>query len=355
MIKIDIFFNYCYILGVIFMNIIGIICEYNPFHNGHVYHLKKVKELFPNSLVILVLNGYFLERGDISIISKKDKTKIALETGIDIVVELPFVFGTQSADIFAYNSIKILEELKCEYVIFGSESDDINTLTKICDYKINNKDVYNKDVKNYLDKGVNYPTAMAKALNIDFQFNSNDLLGISYITAIKENKYKIKPLTIKRTNDYLDTLANDDVISATNIRNKLKNKENIDKYVPKGISSYINNIDLNNYFDLLKYKIITDDNLDKYLDVDEGIHYRLKKVIDISNSFDELLDNIKSKRYTYNKIRRMLIHILIGFTKEDNNNNLESEFISTDFLINERLLILFASSTVCLFAYKYKL
>ena len=299
------------------MKAIGIICEYNPFHNGHLYHLKKVKEMFPNHLICLVLNGYFLERGDISIISKKDKTNLALLYGIDLVVELPFVYGTQSADIFANASISILEELKCEYVIFGSECNNINLLEQITDYMLNNK-TYNTQVKKYLDEGINYPTALAKAINIDFDFSSNDLLGISYLKSIKLNQYQIKPLTIKRTNDYLDTLSNEEIISATNIRNKLQNKIDITPFVPIHTLDFIQNISLNDFFHTLKYKIITEHDLSIYLDVDEGIEYRLKKVIEQSHSTDELIENIKTKRYTYNKIRRMLIHILIGFTKEDN-------------------------------------
>jgi len=301
------------------MNTIGIICEYNPFHNGHLYHLKKVKELYPDSLIILVLNGYFLERGDISIISKKNKTNLALLHGIDIIVELPFVYGTQSADIFANASITILEEMQCDYVIFGSECNDLEKLNKITDYTLNNNDIYNEEVKKYLDKGLNYPTALAKAINIDFDFNSNDLLGISYLKSIKINKYKIKPLTIKRTNDYLDTLSNEEIISATNIRNKLQNNIDISKYVPTTTLNFIENITLNDFFNTIKYKIITEHDLSIYLDVDEGIDNRLKKVINECNNIDELIEKTKSKRYTYNKIRRMLIHILIGFTKEDNN------------------------------------
>ena len=299
------------------MKIIGIICEYNPFHNGHLYHFKKIKEMFPDSMIILVLNGYFTERGELSIINKENKTTIALEYGIDLVLELPFVFGTQSADIFASISITILEQFKCDYVIFGSESNDINMLNKIVDYTINNKDKYNKDIKSYLNKGINYPTALAKSLNIDFEFNSNDLLGISYIKAIKENNYKIKPMTIKRTNNYLDIASNDDIISASNIRSKLNNNIDIQKYIPNYNKEYINNINLNNCFHLLKYKIITDKDLSIYLDVSEGIEYRLKKVVNECNNIEDLINKTKSKRYTYNKIRRMLIHILIGLTKED--------------------------------------
>lgn len=302
------------------MKTIGIICEYNPFHNGHLYHLNKIKELYPNSLIILVLNGYFLERGDISIISKKNKTNIALLNGIDIVIELPFVYGTQSADIFANASITMLEELKCEYVIFGSECNDLEKLHKITDYTLNNKDLYNEDVKKYLNEGLNYPTALAKAINIDFDFNSNDLLGISYLKSIKINNYKIKPLTIKRTNNYLDTESNDEIISATNIRNKILNNIDISNYVPSNTINFIENITLDDFFDKIKYKIITEHDLSIYLDVDEGIENRLKKVVPECQNINELIEKTKSKRYTYNKIRRMLIHILIGFTKEDNKN-----------------------------------
>ncbi len=302
------------------MNIVGIICEYNPFHNGHIYHLDKIKELFPDSLVILVLNGYFLQRGDVSIISKKDKINLSLMHDIDIILELPFIFGTQSADIFANTAVSILNYFKCEYLVFGSESNDINILNQITDYTINNKEEYDEKVKMYLDQGENYPTAMAKALNIDFNFKPNDLLGISYLKSIKQNNYQIKGVTIKRTNNYLDTNSDDSIISATNIREKLNNSCDITKYVPYPTLSYINNINLNNYFDNIKYKIITDKHLEDYLDVDEGIQNRLKKVINECLNIDDLIEKIKSKRYTYNKIRRMLIHILIGYTKEDNNN-----------------------------------
>ena len=302
------------------MKAVGIICEYNPFHNGHLYHLQKTKELFPDSIIILILNGYFLQRGEVSIISKKNKTNIALMEGVDIVVELPFVYGTQSADIFANASITMLEKMNCEYVVFGSECNNLNTLNKITDYTINNKEEYNIKVKEYLDKGFNYPTALAKAIDIDFSFNPNDLLGISYLKSIKINKYNIKPITIKRTNDYLDTTSDEEIISASNIRNKLSNNLDISKYVPKTTLPFIKNISLNDLFTTLKYKIITEKDLSIYLDVDEGIENRLKKVINECNNVDELIDKTRSKRYTYNKIRRMLVHILIGFTKEDNNN-----------------------------------
>jgi predicted nucleotidyltransferase len=305
------------------MNIIGIICEYNPFHNGHIYHLEKIKELYKDSLIILILNGYFLERGEISILSKEDKTKIALDNNIDIVVELPFIYGTQSADIFADISLKILNELKVNKIIFGSETNNIDLLNKIVDIQLNDKD-YDINVKKYLQKGLNYPTAMAKALSLDNKFdNPNDLLGISYIKAIKKNNYNITPICIQRTSNYHNLCSNEKIISASNIRNKLNKNQNIDKYLPITIKKQLKTINYDKYFELLKFKIITDHNLSDYLTVDEGIENRLKKEILKSNNINELIDNIKTKRYTYNKINRMLIHILIGVKKNVNNNNLD--------------------------------
>ena len=294
------------------MDIIGIICEYNPFHNGHIYHIDRIKEMYPNSLIILALNGYFLERGEISILSKEEKINIALENRIDIVIEIPFVFGSESADTFAESATIMLNYLGCKKLIFGSESNDINLLTNIAKIQLDNK--INKKIKDALDKGVNYPTALNKATGIDIK-NPNDLLGISYIKSIIKNNLKIEPICIKRTNDYHDTLSNDKIISASNIREKIKNKENISKY-----TNYQKNITLPDedlLFKLLKTKIITEHNLSTYLGVDEGIEHKIIKVINEVNNIDDLINKVKSKRYTYNRIRRMFIHILIGLTKND--------------------------------------
>ena len=307
------------------MKTVGIIAEYNPFHNGHLYHIKKVKEMFPDSLIILILNGYFLQRGELSIQTVEDKTKIALENNIDLVFELPYVFGTQSADTFAKGSIEILEELNTDYIVFGSESNDVNSLKNIAEYQLNNND-FNSSIKELIKKGISYPSAISKALKDNFVDTPNDLLGISYIKAIKELNSKIEPITIKRTNNYHDIKSKDKTISASNIRNKLLNNENIKKYLPKLSLNNINRFN-NNLFILLKYKINTSKDLSIYLDVDEGIENRIKKYINKSNNINELILNIKTKRYTYNKISRMLNHILIGFTKEDNSKIKKTEYL----------------------------
>ena len=302
------------------MNVIGIIAEYNPFHNGHKYHIETIKKIYPDSLIICVLNGYFMQRGEISVLTKEEKVKIALENNIDIVLELPFVYGTQASDIFAYYSIKILNEFKVDHIIFGSESNNIDLLNEIVDIQLEDPEYENK-VKEYLDLGFNYPTAMKKALNIEEDLNNpNDLLGISYIKAIRQINKNIIPETIKRTSDYHDTVSTDKIISASNIREKIKNGEEIVKYLPESIIPQINNVTNNCLFNYLKFKILTDPKLNEYLDVDEGIEYRIQNVINESNNIEELISKIKTKRYTYNKINRMLLHIMIGLTKEDNKN-----------------------------------
>ena len=298
------------------MEIIGIIGEYNPFHKGHLYHIKKIKELYPDSLIILVLNGYFMQRGEISLINKENKTRLALTYGVDLVLELPFIYGSQAADIFAQMALKILNNLGINKLIFGSESNDIEKINSIVDEQLHNPN-YNILVKKYLKEGYNYPTSLAKALKQnDFLFLPNDLLAISYVKTIKQNNYHIEAIPIKRTNNYKDLESKEEIISASNIREKLKNNEDISYYVPLETNKYINKINEELLFNILKVKILTC-SLNEYLDVDEGIEYRLKKMILKVNNYQELVQMLKTKRYTYNKINRMLMHILIGLKKKD--------------------------------------
>ncbi len=298
------------------MNTIGVICEYNPFHNGHLYHLKRIKEMYPDSLIVLVMTNYFTERGELSILSKKEKTEIALNHGIDLVVELPFKYACSSADTFAEGSIKILKELQVEYLVFGSESNDVNNLIKLANIQLKDKN-YSTLVKSYLKEGINYPTAMSKALK-DIADNTvdspNDLLGLSYVKEIIRQKAKITPITIERSNDYHK--------SSTNIRNNLTNTS-IKEYVPNDVYIILKDKTKIDYFDYLKYIIISSKDLSKYLDVDEGIENRLIKYIGNAKNLEEYIELIKTKRYTYNRLNRMFIHILTKFTKEDNNTKLE--------------------------------
>ena len=295
------------------MKSVGIICEYNPFHNGHLYHINKVKKMYPDYAVIAVVNGNFTQRGDISLIDKWKKADIALNY-VDLVIELPFVFGTQAADIFTKGGSDILKALEVDAFVFGSESADINKLRRIV--QIQKSAEYNKKIKHYLDKGFNYPTSLAKALNdfdIILENDPNDLLGIGYI----RNLDNVEIRAIKRTNDY-HSLDLKKISSATSIREALKKGINVKQYMPKESYDSLKELHFwDDYFDLLKYKIISTDNLSIYQTVDEGIENRLKKAILNANNIEELINLVKSKRYTYNKIKRMLLHILCSFTKEE--------------------------------------
>ena len=307
---------------------IGIICEYNPFHYGHLYHLNKIKEMYPDSNIILVMSGWITERGDLSLIDKFKKTEIALKYGVDLVVELPFKF-IQSADYFAKGSIEILNKLGCDTIVFGSESNNIEELTYLANIQLN-KSKYDKLVKEYVDEGTNYPTALSKALKTltgKTVNTPNDLLGLSYIREIIKNKYNITPVTIKRDSDYNSKTIEGKITSATSIRELLKKKKSIKKYVPR--YSYKELKDLlfiEDYFEYLKYKIISSNDLTIYQGVDNEISNRIYKYIDSSNSLEELLNNIKTKRYTYNRLKRCLTYILLSITKED-CNNMDLEYI----------------------------
>lgn len=310
---------------------VGIIAEYNPFHNGHMYHLRKIKEMFPKDEIILVMNGCFTERGGVSIIDKWKRVDIAKKIGINLIVELPFPFSTQSADFFSYGAITILEELKVDYLVFGSETEDIETLTTIAKTQINNED-FSHLVKLYSKCGENYPTAISKAIYdlTGKEVNTpNDLLGVSYIKVILENNYKIKPIAIKRENNYHDTKILH-ITSATAIRNGLFYKKDISPAIPSFMKEYLKEDNLHfieDYFNLLKYKIITEDNLSIYQTVDKDIESTLKKEILEATSYGDLIERVKSKRYTYNKIARMLLHILIGFTKKEAEGLTEITYI----------------------------
>ena len=314
----------CYSIFGDFMNI-GIICEYNPFHYGHIYHINKVKEMYPTSNIVLVLSGNICQRGDLSLINKFDKADVALKYGIDLVVELPFKF-IQSADYFAKGSIEILNKLKCRKIVFGSESNDIDLLTTLAKTQINNKE-FDKKIKKELSSGINYPTALSKALKelTGKEVNApNDILGITYIKEIIKNKYNIEPICIKRTTDYNNKKIEGKITSASSIKELIKNNKNFKIYIPKYSHKYFNNpIFLDDYFDYLKYQIIISNDLTIYQDIDTNLSNRIKKYIVSSNNLNELINNIKTKKFTYNKIKRVLTHILFNIKNEDCNNKLD--------------------------------
>lgn len=306
---------------------IGIICEYNPFHYGHLLHLKKIKEMYKDANIILAMSGWITQRGDLSLIDKFSKTEIALEYGVDLVVEIPFKF-IQSADYFAKGAIKILNLLGCDKIVFGSESNNADDLKEMAQIQLNNSE-YNNIIKNSINSKENYPTILSNAL---FSLTGktintpNDLLGLCYTREIIENNYNIDIVTIKRKNNYNSLKLEGKITSATSIREQLKKKKSIKKYVPHIVEKKLKNvIFLEDYFDFLKYKIITSDITD-IQGIDTNLSNRIKKYITNSNNLEELINSVKSKKYTYNRIKRSLTFILLSITK-DNFNNLELEYL----------------------------
>lgn len=305
------------------MNVIGIIAEYNPFHLGHLYQINKIKEMYKDSIIIAIVSSSFTQRGDVSILNKWDKARIALDNGIDLVIELPYFYAGQSSDIFAKGAVTILNYLGIDTLVFGMESDDINNLKLMADIQLNDKN-YNNIVKEYLSNGYNYPTALSKAikdiLNLDI-YLPNDLLALSYIKQVKLINNNINVIGIKRTNDYHSKEITSNIVNASLIREQFKNNLDISNYIPSYDTNKLYNVSVNDFYPLLKYQILNNiNNLDKFLTVDEGIDNRIKKYIKNSNNWNELVNNIKTKRYTYNKINRMLMHILFNLTKDESKN-----------------------------------
>lgn len=308
----------------------GIICEYNPFHNGHLYHLNEVKKIIgKDEEIILILSGNFTQRGELSVIEKYDKAYLSLLYGVDLVVELPFEFATQSSDFFAKGALELLNELKCDKLIFGSESNNIENLTKLAKIQLNDQN-YNLLVKEEMNKGVNYPTALSNALKKitnNTVKDANDLLALSYVKEIIKNHYNIVPISIKRTNDYNSKKLNGGIDSATSIRQAIKDNIDISLSVPKEVNNFIIKINEKNIFNYIKYKILSEKDLSIFQSVDEGIDNKIKKEINKCNNLNELIESIKSKRYTYNKINRMLTHILCSYTKKENEKHQKIKYI----------------------------
>lgn len=305
------------------MQIIGIVTEYNPFHNGHLYQIKKIKEMYPDSVIIVAMSGNYTMRGEISVLDKWNKTNIAINNGIDIVLEIPFIYSNQSSDIFSYAALKMLNEFKIEKLVFGSETNNIDLLSLASSVQIDNKQ-FDSLVKDYMSKGYNYPSSIGKSIyeltGIKIK-ESNDILGVSYIKEILKNKYNIKPISIKRTNNFKTNTKKSNIISAYEIREFLNKNESIKEYVPNNVTPYIKKVDYEKLFNLIKYKVISEKNsLNKYHLINEGIENRIYEGVIKCDNYDDLVKYISNKRVTINKVNRILINIFVGLTKEETSN-----------------------------------
>ncbi len=322
------------------MKVLGLITEYNPFHNGHKYHLEKSKSITGASHTVVVMSGNFLQRGEPALFDKWIRAEMAVKEGIDLVIELPTVFACNSAEYFALGSIKILDSLNIvDYISFGSEVGNISKLKTLSDIFLKEPNDYVNLLKRNLSKGDTFPVARQKAIDgylhsaelTNTLRNPNNILGIEYLKALKRLNSNIDPLTIKRVkSEYNSTEIHGNICSATAIRTHLKEQSRInelEKVMPTNSYKIFKEslldgkgpVFLENFERIILYKLrsIPTDELKKIHDVNEGFDNRLKQGAIISNDFNNFLDYVKTKRYTLTRIQRILIKILLGITKED--------------------------------------
>lgn len=306
------------------MKVVGIITEYNPFHNGHLYHIEETRRLSQCDVLICVMSGNFTQRGEPALVDKFTRTKMALHNKVDMVVELPYVFSVQSADMFAYTSVNILNHLGVDEIYFGSESGDIEELNKLVD--LIGSDEYNTLVKEYLKEGFSYPTSSDKAVRQLTRSNiydsPNNILGIQYIKAQRKLNKDLVMKTIKRhkAGYYSELLKGTSIQSATAIRKALEENETIKEYVPKTVLELLRDrkyVTLDDFQDHFRYIIAsyTKEELADIFSIKEGLENRILKINDFRD-MDHLILQIISRRYTNSKIKRSLIHILCNTKNE---------------------------------------
>ena len=312
------------------MKILGIVVEYNPFHTGHLYHLEKAKEIVQPDLTIAIMSGNYVQRGEVAIIDKFKRSELAIKYGVDLVIELPFVYVSQSADYFCKGAIDLLYHIGVTDLVFGSECGTIETFKEIA-YAIEKQpDMYNQYVRDAMNQGLRYPDACNQALSQLLGksiVTPNDLLGLGYVKEVIFNHYPINLHCIERSNDYHETTLNK-IASATALRKALFNHENVHEYL-FDMSYYTKLYKQSDFFSYLKYQIIiqNENSLKKLHLVDEGIENLLKKVIYHVNCYDELVSTLTSKRYTKTRIQRMLLHILLNNTKQEIQNALSVDYL----------------------------
>lgn len=309
------------------MSVIGIVCEFNPFHKGHKYLIDAVKK--DGDTVVCVMSGNFVQRGEPAIFSKEARVKAALLNGADIVLELPFIYATASAEIFAFNAVKILNDFGCDKIAFGTENADVSTLEKTVE--ILNDNAFDIKIKNHLEDGVSYPVARQRAFdeyNIDFDISTpNNILALEYMKALKKLNSKMKPMPITRIGaGYNDTKSVDGIASATHIRQLIESNERFSQFIPENIIEIYNEeIKKGNLVSKEKYNLASlsllrsklNEDLSCIANMAEGLENRIKSAIKESTSLDEIFDKAKTKRFTHSRIRRAVLSLTLGITADD--------------------------------------
>ena len=309
------------------MNIVGLVTEYNPFHKGHLYHLKASKEISESSHAVAVMSGHFLQRGEPALLDKWTRAKMAIDSGLDLVFELPTLFACSSAETFAFGAVSLLNDLQgVNHLVFGSESGCLSDLKPISDLLNRPTEAFNETLRQALDYGMSYPKAQAKAINHclqkDQEYLPNNLLGVAYLQAMDRLQSPMTPHTIKRVKaDYLSKEIRGDIASATAIRDALENKkiDAVKNVVTQ--ATYQTLADCQEDFVFLKtlapillYKIrsMSEEAISQIHDVTEGLEKKIKKAGQTAYDYESLIERVLSKRYTRTRIQRIFIKILLN-------------------------------------------
>ncbi len=311
------------------MKTVGIVSEFNPFHNGHKYLIDNIKNKLDPDVIIIIMSGNFVQRGEPAIIDKWSRSKSALLNGANLIIELPIAYATQNADLFSKGSITILDKLGIDYLCFGTESKDLEPLLSVRDYIYT--DNFKKNLSKYLNLGNSYPKAYDLSLQSKFSseelLKSNNILALEYLKKLKDLKSTIIPYNIQRVGgDYKSTEIRQDFSSATAIRKAMlkDNLLSIKNSVPeesyseliKHIKNFNNYNSLEIFYEKIKHLIILmgPKKLKKIYDVSEGLHNRIYNLIEKSEDINDLIKTISTKRYTYSKVSRILNNILLDLT-----------------------------------------
>ena len=323
-------------------NVLGIICEYNPFHNGHLYHLNEAKKVTNSDYSVAIISGNFAQRGEPSIVSKWAKTEMALKCGVDLVLELPVIYSISSAENFAYGATKILDSLDIvDYLAFGSECGDITILDDIVQVLIEEPKAYRTLLSHELSTGVSYPKAREKALLMylanmrrfaNVLSSPNNILGIEYLKALKKQNSIIQPVTIKRQeSDHNNNMftSSSRFASGSAIRSAClsTNIDNLQKYMPEDSFYLLEDClkkrncvkDLSCFDKEILYTLrkMSTSEIANLPDVSEGLEYAIKNAANSCNSVVELLTLIDTKRYTKTRLQRIFLYAILGITKDD--------------------------------------
>lgn len=320
------------------MKTLAIVSEYNPFHNGHNFIQKKAKEITKSDLVIAIMSGDFVQRGEPSLIDKYKRADSAMISA-DLIIEMPSFISLQSANLFARKNIEILNKLKIDYLAFGIENISEEDFFKSVENILNNNENIDKKTKYFLDKGLSfskasYEASKTYALNEDF-FSANNILALEYIRAIKNSNSKIKAIPIKRNKSMNKDRNLDKKIfaSSTAIRNNINNS-NIKSYLPgsslenieKFKNQYNNFPNMEKLYELFRYKILIEDiNMSNILCYEEGMDNYLKKLAKKNFLYNDFINEASSLRFTKSRIKRLMINYLLENTID--LNNIEINFI----------------------------